>query len=401
VSERSHAPLTRAFHFFLATRLMGTLANQMLLLALGWQMYDLTERPLDLGLVGLFQFMPSILLTIPAGQLVDVIDRRFVLAMSLLLQSIVAIVLAAGSYGGWVSRDLILGLGILLGGARALQAPALQALVPTLVPSEQLSRAMAMSSAAMKFAVVAGPAIGGFLYASGAFIVYAVCSASSAISLVTTFLIPKTPKRKREPMTLASMFAGWHYIRTHPVIFGAISLDLVAVLLGGATALLPIYARDILATGPWGLGLLRAAPAVGALVVGFVLARVPMERHVGRRMFIAVGIYGLSTLVFAYSRSFALSLAMLAIAGAADMVSVVVRQTLVQIRTPDELRGRVSGVNSTFISASNQLGEFRSGTMAQFIGAPGSVIVGALGTIATVAIWTRLFPELGKMDRWK
>jgi MFS family permease len=394
-------PLTRAFHFFLATRLLGTLANQMLLLALGWQMYDLTERPLDLGLVGLFQFMPSILLTIPAGQLVDVIDRRFVLAMSLALQSVVAIVLAFGSHGGWVSRDLILGLGILLGGARALQAPALQALVPTLVRSDQLSRAMAMSSAAMKFAVVAGPAIGGFLYASGAFVVYAVCSGFSTFSLVTTFMIAKTPKRAREPMTLASMFAGWHYIRTHPVVLGAISLDLFAVLLGGATALLPIYARDILATGPWGLGLLRASPAVGALLVGFVLARLPMERHVGRRMFIAVGIYGISTLVFAYSRSFALSLAMLAISGAADMVSVVVRQTLVQIRTPDELRGRVSGVNSTFISASNQLGEFRSGTMAQFLGAPGSVVVGAIGTIATVGIWSKVFPQLARLDRWK
>jgi MFS family permease len=401
VTDPTRAPLTRAFHFFLATRLLGTLANQMLLLALAWQMYDLTERPLDLGLVGLFQFLPGFLLTIPAGQLVDAIDRRLVLAMSLALQWIVAVVLAAGSYGGWVSRELILGLGVLLGGARALQAPALQALVPTLVPSQQLSRAMAMSSAAMKFAVIAGPAIGGFLYASGVFIVYAVCSAFSAVSLLTTFLIPKTPSKPREPMTLASMFAGWHFIRTHPVVLGAISLDLVAVLLGGATALLPIYARDILATGPWGLGLLRAAPAVGALVVGFALSRVPLERQVGRRMFVAVAIYGVSTLVFAFSRDFLLSLAMLAIGGGADMVSVVVRQTLVQMRTPDELRGRVSGVNSTFISASNQLGEFRAGTMAEFIGAPGSVIVGALGTLATVGIWLRLFPDLGRLDRWK
>ena len=394
-------PLSRAFHFFLATRLLGTLANQMLLLALGWQMYDLTERPLDLGLVGLFQFLPSFLLTIPAGQLVDAIDRRFVLAMSLALQSIVAIVLAWGSYGGWVSRDLILGLGILLGGARALQAPALQALVPTLVPAEQLSRAVSMSSAAMKFAVIAGPAIGGFLYATGVFVVYAVCVGFSGLSLVTTFAIAKTPKKPREPMTLATMFAGWHYIRTHPVVLGAISLDLFAVLLGGATALLPIYARDILATGPWGLGLLRGAPAVGAIVVGFLLARLPMERHVGRRMFVAVAIYGLSTLVFAYSSNFALSLVMLAIGGAADMVSVIVRQTLVQIQTPDELRGRVSGVNSTFISASNQLGEFRSGTMAQFMGAPGSVVAGAVGTIAIVGIWMRLFPQLARMDKWK
>ena len=393
--------LSRAFHFFLATRLLGTLANQMLLLALGWQMYDLTERPLDLGLVGLFQFMPSIFLTIPAGQLVDAIDRRFVLAMSLALQSIVALVLAWGSHGGWVSRELILGLGILLGAARALQAPALQALVPTLVPADQLSRAVSMSSAAMKFAVIAGPAIGGFLYATGVFVVYAVCAAFSGLSLVTTFAIAKTPKKPRDPMTLASMFAGWHYIRTHPVVLGAISLDLFAVLLGGATALLPIYARDILATGPWGLGLLRGAPAVGALIVGFVLARVPMEHHVGRRMFIAVAIYGLSTLVFAYSTSFALSLLMLAIGGAADMVSVIVRQTLVQIQTPDELRGRVSGVNSTFISASNQLGEFRSGTMAQFMGAPGSVVAGAVGTIAIVGFWMRLFPQLARMDRWK
>jgi len=273
--------------------------------------------------------------------------------------------------------------------------------VPTLVPPEQLSRAVSMSSAATKFAVIAGPAIGGFLYATGVFVVYAVCAGFSGISLFTTFAIAKTPKKAREPMTLASMFAGWHYIRTHPVVLGAISLDLFAVLLGGATALLPIYARDILATGPWGLGLLRGAPAVGALIVGFFLARIPMERHVGRRMFIAVAIYGLSTLVFAYSTDFALSLVMLAIGGAADMVSVIVRQTLVQIQTPDELRGRVSGVNSTFISASNQLGEFRSGTMAQFMGAPGSVVAGAIGTLAIVGIWMRFFPALARMDRWK
>jgi MFS family permease len=373
----------------------------MLLLALGWQMYDLTERPLDLGLVGLFQFLPSFLLTIPAGQLVDRIDRRHVLAMSLALQSIVAIILAWGSHDGWVGRDLILGLGILLGAARALQAPAIQALVPTLVPADQMSRAMAMSSAAMKFAVVAGPAIGGFLYASGVFIVYFVCAAFSAVSLGSTYMIRKTPPRPREPMTLASMFAGWTYIKTHPVVMGAISLDLFAVLLGGATALLPIYARDILQTGPWGLGLLRGSPAVGALLVGFVLSRIPLERHVGRRMFVAVAIYGASILVFAYSHNFILSLVALGVSGAADMVSVVVRQTLVQMRTPDELRGRVSGVNSTFISASNQLGEFRSGTMAQFLGAPGSVVVGGIGTLMTVVLWMRFFPQLPKLDHWK
>jgi MFS family permease len=373
----------------------------MLLVALSWQMYDLTSSAWDLGLVGLVQFLPALVLTIPAGQLVDRIDRRWVLAMSLALQAVVALLLAWASWGGWVERALILGLSAALGVARALQAPAQQAIVPALVPQAQLPRAMALSTAMMKVAVIGGPALGGFVYATGATVVYGLCAALSAVSLAFVASIERAPPLPREPVTLASMFAGFRYIWNHKVALGAISLDLFAVLLGGATALLPIYARDVLHTGPWGLGLLRSAPAIGGLLMAVVLARAPMERHIGRRMFVSVAIYGVAILVFAISTDFVLSMVALAVSGAADMVSIVIRQTLVQLETPEEMRGRVSAVNATFIGASNQLGEFRAGAMAQGLGAVGSVIAGGAGTLLVVALWVRLFPELARIDSWR
>jgi MFS family permease len=391
--------LSRSFHFFLWTRLLGTAANQMLLVALAWQMYDITSSAFDLGLVGLLQFIPGLLLMVPAGQLVDRVDRRMVLAASLLLQGVVAVCLGAATLGGWVDRNLILMLSIGLGAARALQAPAQQAMVPSLVSDADLPKAMAMSSGMMKVAVIGGPALGGFLYALGAAVVYAVCTAFLVLSLVTVISIRKAPARARQPFSRESLFAGFVFIRHHPVVLGAISLDLFAVLLGGATALLPIFARDILHTGPWGLGLLRSAPAAGALVMAAILARTPLERHVGQRMFLAVAVYGVAVLLFAASRNFVLSLATLAVSGAADMVNVVVRQTLVQLETPDEMRGRVSAVNSTFIGASNQLGEFRAGTLAAWLGPIGSVVVGGAGTLVVVALWMRLFPALAARDR--
>ena len=391
---------SRSFLFFLWTRLAGNAANQMLLVALGWQIYDLTSSAWDLGMVGLFQFLPALVLTIPAGQLADRIDRRTVLAWSLALQLVVAFVLALGSAQGWVQRELIFALGAVLGAARALQAPAQSSIIPTLVPLDQLPRALALSTAMLKVSIIGGPALGGFLYAFGAPVAYGTCAGLIALSLVLLAGIQRAPPRNsKEPISLKSMFAGLDYIWRHKVILGAISLDLFAVLLGGAVALLPMFAKDVLHVGPWGLGLLRASPAVGGLLMAAYLARWPLQRRVGRVMFGSVAIYGLAILVFAVSRDFTLSLLALAVSGAGDMVSVVVRQSLVQLETPDEMRGRVSAVSGTFIQASNQLGDFRAGAVAEAIGAIGSVVVGAIGTLVIVALWMRFFPELVRREK--
>ena len=392
--------LSRGFLFFLWTRMLATAANQILLVALGWQMYDLTGSAWDLGLVGLLQFASTFTLTIPSGHLADHVDRRRMMAAACVLQAAVALALAWGSIGGWIGRLPILGACVLLGVVRAVQTPAQQAIVPRLVHEAQLPRAMALSSGVMKIAVVAGPAVGGFIYALGPAWAYGICIVVLAAALFCVMSIPHVPIiRSKEPATLRSMFAGFGFIFHKPVVLGAISLDLFAVVLGGVTALLPIYARDILHTGPWGLGLLRAAPAVGALMLAAWIARHPIERKVGQRLLVAVAIYGLAIVVFAFSGNFLLSLAMLGVSGAADMVSVVVRQTLVQIETPDEMRGRVSAVNAVFISTSNQLGEFRAGATAALLGPVGSVLVGGIGTLLVVATWTRLFPPLAKRDR--
>ena len=391
--------MSRSFYFFLWTRLLGTAANQMLLVALGWQMYDLTGSAWDLGLVGLLQFIPTLAFTIPAGQLADRVDRRKVLGASLALQGVVALGLAYAAHADFAGREIIFAVSIALGAARALQTPAMQAIVPSLVPREQLARAMAVSTGAMKIAVIGGPAVGGFLYAAGPGVVYGACFALNLVSLVTVASIPRVLHASKEPVSWSSVFAGFSFLWGHKVALGAISLDLFAVVLGSVTALLPIYAKDVLQVGPWGLGLLRAAPAVGALVMAILLARFALERRVGQKLLLAVGIYGATVLVFAFSENFVLSLAALAVGGAADMVSIVVRQTLVQLETPEEMRGRVSAVNSTFISASNQLGEFRAGATAAVIGPLGSIVVGGLGTLAVVALWGRLFPALAKRDR--
>ena len=391
--------LPPGFRAFLGVRLCGMGAQQMLLVALGWQMYDLTASAWDLGLVGLMQFVPALFFTIPAGQLVDRVDRRRVLGASLALQAVVALVLAWGSARGWVERELILAMSVAIGVARALQAPAQQAMLPSLVPIVQLPRATALSSSAMQIAVIGGPALGGFVYTLGAVAVYAASCLLLLAALGFVLGIHAKPfARPSAPVTLASVFAGFRFIWQHKVVLGAISLDLFAVLLGGATALLPIFAKDVLHTGPWGLGLLRGAPAIGALVMALVLARAPPRRNVGRSMFVSVAIYGVAILIFAASTSLILSMLALAISGAADMVSVVIRQTLVQLETPDEMRGRVSAVNATFIGASNQLGEFRAGATAAWIGTIGAVVSGAIGTLAVVALWMRLFPALARRD---
>jgi MFS family permease len=400
VPSTEHTPLSPSFRIFLWTRLLGTAANQMLMVALAWQMYDLTGRAWDLGLVGLMQFLPALLLTIPAGQLVDRVDRRGVLAASLMVQAAVAFVLTWGSYSGWVGRELIFVLCLAMGVARALQMPAQQAMVPALVPVSQLPRAFALASTFLRIAIIGAPALGGFVYALGPAVVYGVCLVLLVVSTVFVGSIKRIPPPEaKERVTLTTLLAGFGFIWHKKPVLGAISLDLFAVLLGGATALLPIYAKDVLDTGPWGLGLLRGASSVGALAMALLLARFPLQRHVGRRMFVSVAVYGLAIVVFGLSHDFLLSLVALAVSGGADMVSVVIRQTLVQLDTPDAMRGRVSAVNSTFIGASNELGEFRAGTAAEWMGPIAAVVVGGVGTLVVAGLWYRWFPALAHRDQ--
>jgi MFS family permease len=386
----------RPFTLFICARCASISAFQMQGIAVGWQIYALTNSAWYLGLVGLAQFLPMFLLTLVVGHVADRFDRRKVARICQVTEGLAAGALAIGSAYGWLGKEWILAIAFIAGAARAFEGPAMQAMVPGLVPALLIPQAVAWSAAALQVASILGPAIGGLLYAFGPTTVYVTTSclflaASSCIALIRT--APALP-RLREPISLQSLLAGISFICRHPVILGATSLDLFAVLLGGATALLPIYARDILITGPWGLGLLRAAPGIGALAMSVYLARHPLRQRVGRIMFTAVGVFGVSTIVFSISRSFILSLGALAILGAADVISVVIRAALVQIQTPDEMRGRVSAVNSMFIGTSNQLGEFESGATAAWFGVVPAVMLGGIGTIIVILLWMRIFPQL-------
>ena len=391
---------SRPFTRFLLARFFGLTASQMLMVALAWHMYDLTRSAWDLGLVGLFQFVPALLVTLPAGQLVDRWHRGRIFASCVLLQALTALVLVGAIGLGQDSRHLILALSVVLGVVRAFQMPAQQALTPLLVPSNLLARAVALSSSAVQVSVIGGPALGGVLYAAGAGAVYATCSvlalAAGALALRVHYTHAPTLGRAA---SWRDALAGLGFVWRRKVLLGAVSLDMFAVLLGGAVALLPIYARDILHTGPEGLGLLRAAPAVGALLMSLVLTRWPLERHVGRLLFAAVAVFGLATVAFGLSQQLWLSVLALAVTGAADNISVVVRLTVMQLETPDEMRGRVAAVNSIFIGASNQLGEFESGAVAALWGPEASAISGGLGTVLVAQLWWRLFPALAQRDR--
>ena len=391
----------RPFVLYWLARVSTALAHQMITVGVGWQMYALTGSALDLGLVGLAQFVPSVLLLLLAGHVADRSDRRSVLQVCAGAEALGALALCAGSALGLLTPHAIFALVFLIGAARAFQIPTMQALLPSLVPQSMLARAIAANSTASQAATVAGPAIGGVVYIAGPAIVYGACAALFiAAGALIHFVRPRRLQQRPLPSTgLASMLDGIRFIRHRPVVLGAISLDLFAVLLGGATALLPIYARDLLHTGPWGLGLLRSATAVGALGMALWLAHHPLGARAGRKMLAAVAVFGMATIVFGVSRSFALSLAALVVLGAADVVSVVVRQTLVQLQTPDHMRGRVSAVNALFFGTSNQLGEFESGVLAAWIGVVPSVVVGGLGTLVVVMLWIKLFPDLARFDR--
>jgi MFS family permease len=381
-------------------RALSAFSSQMLAVILGWQIYAITGHAFALGLVGLAQFLPVVALSFVAGHVVDRSDRRRIAFLCQALQGIVALTLAAASLQGAPRVPLIYGLVVAASAARAFEGPSLQALLPGLVSPALFPRAAALSSSTFQVAAIVGPSLGGLLYGLGPDLAYAVCGAAFLLAAFATRGLPRLPPRANlERPSLASFFGGLIFIRRRPDILGAISLDLFAVLLGGATALLPVYARDILQAGPLGLGLLRAAPAVGALLVSAWLARHPMQRRLGPRMFAAVAVFGVGTIIFGLSHSVPLSVAALALLGGADVVSVVIRSSLVQKRTPDAMRGRVAAVNMLFIGSSNQLGEFESGMLASMVGAVPAVVIGGFGTLAVAALWMGLFPSLRRLDR--
>ncbi|HXC52467.1 MAG TPA: MFS transporter [Candidatus Limnocylindrales bacterium] len=389
------------FALFLSARFLATFAVQMQGVAIGWQVYEITGNALDLGLIGLAQFLPFFVLVLPAGQVADRLDRRLILATCYFTEVLCAALLLAFTLYGLKTAWPVFAVLMMFGSARAFAMPASQAITPNLVPREMFANAIALNSSTFHIATIAGPAMGGILYAAGAATVYGIVTLLLAVS-VALMLLVRTPAfvRSAEPPNWHTVLEGLRFVRSRPVVLGAISLDLFAVLFGGATALLPIFARDVLATGPAGLGLLRSAPAIGAAVTAAVLAVHPITRSVGRWMFGGVALFGASTIVFALSKSFALSVAALAILGSGDMISVYIRHMLIQLETPDAIRGRVSAVNAVFIGASNELGEFESGVTAAWLGLVRSVVLGGLATIAVTGLWMRIFPMLRTMDRF-
>ena len=392
----------RDFRRYLAGRLAGAFGAQMLIVALGFQVYQLTHNPLDLGLIGLSQFLPFVVLVLPAGQVADRWDRRRIMAACYALLTLCALLLLALTLIGLTAAWPIFAVMTIFGVARAFSMPTGQALLPNLVPTEHFGNAIAVTSSTGQIAVIAGPAIGGLLYIAGPEFVYAVVAVMIGIGTVLLLGVEGggRTERVREPVTMRTVLSGVNFVRSRRVVLGSISLDLFAVLFGGATALLPVYAADILHVGSVGLGILRAAPAVGAAVCAGVLTARPVTRHVGAWMFGGVAVFGLSTLVFGISTSFPLTLGALVVLGAADQVSVYVRHLLVQLTTPDVIRGRVSAVNAVFIGASNELGEFESGVTAAWWTTVPAVVVGGVVVMAVAGIWSWLFPSLRTLDRF-
>src|SRR3984957_2027380 len=390
----------RPFLLYLAARSFSEFSYQIATVAVGWQIYQLTGSAFDLGMVGLVQFIPSALLVFPPAHAADRDGRKRVMQICRLADGLTAALLAWGTSAGWLTAPAIFAALALLGITAAFESPASAALLPGVAPPGMLQRATALSSGAFQMTAISGPALGGVAYAIAPGAPYAVMAVFSLLAGMLAGMIKvQGPVTEREPPTFAALFAGVRFVRRNPAILGTISLDLFAVLLGGATALLPIYAHDILQTGPWGLGMLRAAPAVGALLMTAVVARHAISRRVGMRMFQSVIVFGAATVVFALSHLIWLSIVALAAMGAADMVSVVIRNSLVQLATPDEMRGRVGAVDYLFINACNQLGQFESGITAALLGAMPAAVLGGVGTIAVALLWMKLFPALRNVER--
>ena len=391
---------TRSFRLYLCSRVATNIAFQMIGVAVGWQVYELTGSAFALGMIGLVQFIPTLTLVIAVGHVADRYDRRLVAVTSQLVEGVttaaivVALMLHEASALALFVATLVIGIG------RAFEAPTTQSLLANLVPRDALPKATAIWAAANRVAIISGPALGGFLYVVTPAGVYAV---AAAMFVLASVLLALTRPARQAPSTtaptLATLFAGFTFVRQHPLILGTMSLDLFATLFGGATALLPIYARDILATGSWGLGLLRSAPAVGALVMTLFVGRYPIRNRNGPILFAAIAAFGTATVVFALSHSFVLAFAALAFAGLFDVVNVLIRITLLQLETPDEMRGRVNAVGAMFANSSNQLGQFESGVVAAWLGAVPSAVIGGVGTILVALVWMRLFPQLARVDR--
>lgn len=392
----------RDFRFFIVTRIFSTVAQQVISVAIGWQIYDIERTPLALGLVGLCEFLPMFLLTLPAGEIADRFDQRRVLALGQAMMGVCAGLFLLFSLLSPHNAMPFYGVLVLFGAARGFSAPSGQSMLAFLVPPERLAKSIALSSSAFTVAVIAGPALGGFLFAFGPIATYSLSlfGFAAAASLTTTF-----GGRRFDRTTVAGVsrlervIEGVRFVRERPIILGSISLDLFAVLLGGAVALLPVFARDILHVGPMGLGVLRSAPAVGAALTAFALSRWPIARNAGARMFAAVAVFGFATIAFGLSHNFYLSLAALFVTGAADMISVNVRQSLINFATPDPMRGRVGAVSMLFIGASNELGEFESGLTASWFGTVPAVILGGFGTLGVVLLWMWLFPALRTVNK--
>ena len=389
-----------AFWYLWISRIFIVSGFQIICLALSWQMYMLTHNAFDLGLVGLLQFLPRIFLVLVAGLIVDRFDRRKIIAITLTIQALISFILILASIDIFtISKGLILSFSILIGICSTFDMPAMASLLPDIVPKNMLSKAIAAASSARQIATIAAPALGGLLYSFGAGFTYTITFLSYVIGIVFILLVPKVIKLVKNPdINIKAMLLGIDYIFKRKDILGAISLDLFVVLLGGATALLPIFAHDILHISTFGLGVLRSAPAVGALLMSLYLIKFPMKTKVGKKMFIAVCIFGISTIFFGLSSSYLLSFLSLIILGASDMISVVIRTSFIQLNTPPEMRGRVNSVNSLFIGASNQLGEFESGVTADWWGAKAAVVIGGVGTFAIAVAWMKLFPSLLKRD---
>ena len=390
------------FALYQVARLFTVMATEMQSVAVGWQVYEITKRPLDLGYVGLAQFLPMILLFLVAGHAADRFNRRNIVTLCYAGLALASTLLLLLTLRGSHSVHAIYAVLVLVGVVRSFNGAAGQSMVPQLVPEEHFPNAVAWAQTVFNAAIIIGPSLGGLIYAifRGPTAVYVSSMIAAAVSVIAVSRIRLNPaERPREPLSLDTLFAGFRFIWQKKLILGIISLDLFAVLLGGAVALLPVYAREILHTGPWGLGILRSAPAVGAVAMAMLLAHRPLRRHAGVTMLWSVAGFGIFTIVFGISRSLVLSLISLLLVGASDMVGVIVRGTLVQLSTPDSMRGRVSAVNSLFIGTSNEFGQFESGITAHWFGTVPAVVIGGVGTLVVIAVWSRLFPELRGADK--
>ena len=392
----------RPFVLFWLARVAATIGSQMMALLIGWQIYALTGSAFDLGLVGLIQFVPAVVLTLLIGHAADRYDRRLIVRNAQIVYALAALMVTAAMIAGVLNRNLLFAAVFMIGCARAFELPTGHSLVPSLVPQKLLSRAVAAWASANQVAVISGPALGGLIYAFNPVIVAVLCTAFFTAGVIfVSFVQPRGQPERREPPTFKSALIGFDFIRHRPRLLGVITLDLFVVVLGGATALLPIYAKDILDAGPIGLGLLRSSPAIGALITTVILSHYPIERRIGPAMFASVAIFGIATVVFGLSTWLPLSMAALAVLGASDSISVVIRFTLVQIETPEDKRGRVSAVNYLFVGSSNTLGDFESGTIAAWLGPVASVLIGGIGSLLIAGLWMLMFPTLRRIDRYE